>query len=235
MHHRTFDINADGLEKSEPWQNPLSDLKHSVKRFFSIISPPTFEPLKSMLLTIMLADDHTLVHLGVIGHTTMLSSTNDRVDKKSSNPIRQIIDASSCLRTAGASFVLLLQVNKYKNLKKFKGNTSSSSSSSLIKSMISLEKQLKGFIDMMVIHDSSMKNITNTNNELYRLHNIRSSSYISKNNGTVNSTSIMIPIMALRDQLGVINLRRRRFTTTTSSSSSSNEGTTSVDTNIIYF
>ena len=183
-----------------------------------------------MLLTIMLADDHTLVHLGVIGHTTMLSSTNDRVDKKSSGQIRQIIDASSCLRTAGASFVLLLQVNKYKNLKKFDGNTSSSS---LIKSMISLEKQLKGYIDMMIIHDSSMENITNTNNELYRLHNIRSSSSITKNNGTMNSTSTMMPIMALRDQLGVINLRRRR--TSSSSSSSSNEGTTSVDTNIISF
>jgi len=109
MHHRTFDINADGLEKGEPWQSPFSDLK------LSTISSPTFEPLKSMLLTIMLADDHTLVHLGVIGHTTMLSSTNDRVDKKSSVQIRQIIDASSCLRTAGASFALLLQVNKYKN------------------------------------------------------------------------------------------------------------------------
>jgi len=231
MHHRTFDINADGLEKSEPWQSPFSDLKLSEKRIFSIISSPTFEPLKSMLLTIMLADDHTLVHLGVIGHTTMLSSTNDRVDKKSSVQIRQIIDASSCLRTAGASFVLLLQVNKYKNLKKFNGNTSSSS---LIKSMISLEKQLKGYIDMMVIHDSSMENITNTNNELYRLHNIRSSSSITKNNGTMNSTSTMMPIMALRDQLGVINLRRRR-TSSISSSSRSNEGTTSVDTNIISF
>ena len=94
MHHRTFDINADGLEKGEPWQSPFSDLKLSEKRIFSTISSPTFEPLKSMLLTIMLADDHTLVHLGVIGHTTMLSSTNDRVDKKSSGQIRQIIDAS---------------------------------------------------------------------------------------------------------------------------------------------
>jgi hypothetical protein len=184
-----------------------------------------------MLLTIMLADDHTLVHLGVIGHTTtMLSSTNDRVDKKSNSQIRQIIDASSCLRTAGASFVLLLQVNKYENVKKFNGNTSSSSSS-LIKSMISLEKQLKGYIDMMIIHDNSIKNITDINNELYRLHNIRSSSSsssISKNNGTMNSTSTMTPIMALRDQLGVINLRRR-------TSSSSKERITSVETNIISF
>ena len=86
---------------------------------------------------------------------------------------------------------------------------------------------------MMVIHDSSLKNIKETNNELYRLHNIRSSSSLTKNNGTMNSTSTMMPIMALRDQLGVINLRRRR--TSSSSSSSSNEGTTSVDTKIISF
>ena len=97
--------------------------------------------------------------------------------------------------------------------------------------MIILEKQLKGYIDMMIIHDSSMENITNTNNELYRLHNIRSSSSLTKNNGTMNSTSTMMPIMALRDQLGVINLRRRG----TTSSSSSNEGTTLVDTKIISF
>ena len=224
MHYRTFDIDIDGLENKKSWHSPLSDLKHSVKRKFSIISS-SLEPLKSMLITIMLADDHTLVRLGVIGHTTMLSSMNERVDRKNIGQIRQIIDASSCLRTAGASFVLLLQVNKYKNLQKFNGN---SSSLSLIKSMISLEKQLKGYIDMMVIHDSSIKNITDTSNKLYRLHNDRSSSFISKNNGTMTSTSTMMPMMALRDQLGIINLTR-------SSCRSSNEQTTSVVTNIISF
>ena len=241
MHYRTFDIDIDGLENKKSWQSPLSDLKHSVKRKFSIISS-SFEPLKSMLLTIMLADDHTLVQLGVIGHTTMLSSMNERVDRKNIGQIRQIIDTSSCLRTAGASFVLLLQVNKYKKLLKFNGNSSSlsaSSSSSLIKSMMSLEKQLKGFIDMMVIHDSSIKNISDTNNKLYRLHNDRSSSFISKNNGTMTSTSTMMPMMALRDQLGIINLTRSSISnsnsSSSSSSSSSNEKTTAVVTNIISF
>ena len=87
MHYRTFDIDTDGLENKKSWQSPLSDLKHSVKRKFSSISS-SLEPLKSMLITIMLADDHnTLVQLGVIGHTTMLSSMNERVDRKNNGQI----------------------------------------------------------------------------------------------------------------------------------------------------
>jgi len=221
MFYRTFGIDEDGLEKHGTWKSPISDLNNAMKKVFPTITFTTKSSLKSLLLTITLIDHNTLVQLGIIYHIRTISSMNDSVDN-SDKEIRQIIDTSSCLRTSGASFILLFQVNKYKN----KNNYDSNNDQRLMESILSLEKQTRGCIDMIIIQDSCIKNEQYINYELHKYQVVSSLSSstttLSSSTSISSSSSIMTPIIvAVHDKLSVINLKRN------------NHGIHSVETNVI--
>jgi len=159
MFYSTLDIDKAGLEKPM-WENPMSDQLFVQKRAFSLILYSS-KSLQSVLFTMKLADS-SMINVGLIVHTNMLSNYNDSVGSIDWQ-IRQIIDTSYCLKTAGAAFVILLQVNKYKNKTRYE-----SSPLSLVNSIQSLEEQMRGSIDLLVVHDATvtMNNTIDMNNEI---------------------------------------------------------------------
>lgn len=145
--------------------------------------------------------------------------------------IREIIDISLCLRTAGVHFIIFIYRNKNDIFNDFDDGGDNGAEDLLLLSDVKyLESQLYGYIDLLLIHDNNIKNITEANCELDVYHNHRLSSSetgaheahadVESTDEKITATMRMLPVVVLsdseRDKMGVINISSRNMTSTVS-------------------
>jgi hypothetical protein len=105
--------------------------------------------------------------------------------------IRQIIDLSLCLRYGGVEFVILIHKNKYN--KKNHINL-------LMDTVKYYEKNLHGYIDLVLIHYNNIINITETNCKLNKyLHQLSSSSREHEQDDGGGTIEALVPEAASGD------------------------------------
>jgi len=227
MQLSTFTDEENLSVNKKTWISPIKDLIYIRKKYLSQLSD--FQNNKQTIILNIVLNNSLKLKVGIL---SILINNNymKNIDLNINSSLRQIIDLSLCLRSGGIEYVILIYKNKYSN--------------QFLNTVKYLEKFLYGYIDLLLIYDNNVQNVTEVNCELKRYHHQLSSSRsrdgeedgeegegggggdsnetvaFTDNDGDGGSTTNMIlPVVALSDngdddKIRVIRISRRNDFTT---------------------